>query len=320
MKQGYLLLLLIALIIAGVFVYQDNTDHKKNVIVFQIVDHEALNETRRGVEDYLRSCCSDLHILNENAQGNISLASQIAKKIINEEPLAVVAIGTVAAQSFLRNKETPVIFSSVTDPIKSGLVKSIERPGSNFTGVSNMIDVETQLKLITDILPEAHYIGIIYNPSESNSVEILNQIKRSASKMQLNIIEAPINSSNDVFIATQSLIDQKIDAIFISNDNTALSSIKGIVKIATSAKMPVFCSDIDTVNSGVLAAVGPNQYKIGLQTGAIVEKIAINSSEPQNIPVEFPKEIELKINLATAKKLGITIQEDLVRTASEVVE
>ena len=123
-----------------------------------------------------------------------------------------------------------------------------------------------------------------------------------------------------MFIATQTLIDKNIDAIFISNDNTALSSISGITKVAALSKIPVFCSDTDTINSGVLASVGPNQYNIGIQTGKMVERIIMDNQNPKDIAVEFPHNVELKINLETAKKLDITIQNDLIEAASEVIK
>ena len=316
---------LTAIVIIGVcifFLFYDKNadDNKDQVVIFQIVEHEALNMTRKGVEDYLGQCCQNLNITYENAQGNMALALQIGKKILNSNPKAIVAIGTVAAQSFLKNNKVPVIFSSVTDPIQAGLVQSIENSGKHFAGVSNTIDVALQLKLIKDILPNSQKIGFIYNPSESNSVEILAKIQSVAPKFNFEIVVAAINSSNDVFIATQTLIDKNVDAIFISNDNTALSSMAGIIKIATAAKVPVFCSDTDTINSGIIAAIGPNQYNIGVQTGKVVERIVINQEKPNNMAVEFPKDIELKINLKTATKLDMMIDNNLIDSASEVIK
>jgi len=318
-KKYYLLYILFFILIFGLFNYLKKPDKENdNIVIFQIVEHDALNTTRAGIEDYLKKCCSKFNITYENAQGSILLASQISKKILNSSPKVVIAIGTVAAQSFFKNTQIPVIFSSVTDPISAGLVKDLNATGTNFTGVSNMIDVTPQLKLITDILPHAKKIGIVYNSAESNSMDILKKIKESSKGLKLEIIESVISSSNDVTIATKILINKGVDAIFISNDNTALSAIQGVIKSATQSLIPVFCSDIDTIKCGVLAAFGPDQYKLGLQTGEMVEKILMDGKLTTQMPVEFPKKTELKINMKVANQLKIKINNDILSIASEV--
>ncbi|CAG7589667.1 ABC transporter substrate-binding protein [Hyalomma marginatum] len=248
------------------------------------------------------------------------MALQIGKRVTTTRPKLIVAIGTIAAQAFLKNDQIPIIFSSVTDPVSAGLIKDLKETATNFTGVSNMINIEPQLKLIVDILPHAKKIGVIYNSTEANSMEILRRVKKAAGNFNLEILEAVILSSNDMIIATQSLINKRIDAIFISNDNAVLSSIQGITKIASSFMVPVFCSDVDTIKNGVLAAFGPDQYKIGVQTGKIIEKVLLGKKTTYEIPVEFPEKIELKINMKVAKDLKIKIDKNILSIASEVIE
>ncbi|MDJ1305424.1 MAG: ABC transporter substrate-binding protein [Candidatus Midichloria sp.] len=323
MKNKYYLILVLSFaVIFSFFSYLRHSKKNNNdVVILQIVEHDALNSTRKGIEDYLKRCCSQFGIGYENAQGNTTLALQIGKRVTTTRPKLIIAIGTIAAQAFLKNDQIPVIFSSVTDPVSAGLIKDLKETATNyFTGVSNMINIEPQLKLIVDILPQAKKIGVIYNSTEANSMEILRRVKESAKDFNLEILEAVISSSNDVIVATQSLIHKQIDAIFVSNDNTALSSIQGITKIASSFMIPVFCSDVDTIKNGVLAAFGPDQYKIGIQTGKIIEKVLLGKKTTYEIPVEFPEKIELKINMKVAKNLKIKIDKSIVSVASEVIE
>ena len=118
--------------------------------------------------------------------------------------------------------------------------------------------------------------------------------------------------------ATQKLAST-VDAIFISNDSTALSAIQIIVKVAKDQKIPVFVSDTDIVKDGPLAALGPNQYEIGKQTAAIIVRV-INGEEISKIPTQFPVKTELYINLKTAKELGITIPQELLSNADKIIE
>ena len=322
MKNKYYLILVLSFaVIFSFFSYLIHSKKNNNdVVILQIVEHDALNSTRKGIEDYLKKCCSQFGIGYENAQGNTTLALQIGKRVTTTRPKLIVAIGTIAAQAFLKNDQIPIIFSSVTDPVSAGLIKDLKETATNFTGVSNMINIEPQLKLIVDILPHAKKIGVIYNSTEANSMEILRRVKKAAGNFNLEILEAVILSSNDVIIATQSLINKRIDAIFISNDNAVLSSIQGITKIASSFMVPVFCSDVDTIKNGVLAAFGPDQYKIGVQTGKIIEKVLLGKKTTYEIPVEFPEKIELKINMKVAKDLKIKIDKNILSIASEVIE
>ncbi|AEI88789.1 ABC transporter substrate-binding protein [Candidatus Midichloria mitochondrii] len=323
MKNKYYLILVLSFAVIFKLFQLFKTFKKNNndVVILQVVEHDALNSTRKGIEDYLRRCCSRFGTGYENAQGNTTLALQIGKRVTTARPKLIVAIGTIAAQAFLKNDQIPVIFSSVTDPVSAGLIKDLKETATNFAGVSNMINIEPQLKLIVDILPQAKKIGVIYNSTEANSMEILRRVKESAKDFNLEILEAVISSSNDVIVATQSLIHKQIDAIFVSNDNTALSSIRGITKIASSFMVPVFCSDVDTIKNGVLAAFGPDQYKIGIQTGKIIEKVLLGKKTTYELPVEFPEKIELKINMkVAAKNLKIKIDKSIVSVASEVIE
>ena len=137
--------------------------------------------------------------------------------------------------------------------------------------------------------------------------------------MGLNIVEVVANSSSEVSTAATSLIG-KVDAIFINNDSTALSAIQSIVRVAEHNNIPVLCSDIDTVNNGVMLSVGPNQFDIGVATGEIVEQIIEKGVKISKIPVTYPKELITRVNLKAATQINITLPTDLLKSESvEVV-
>ncbi|MDP5370075.1 MAG: hypothetical protein NWR39_00655 [Pseudomonadota bacterium] len=118
--------------------------------------------------------------------------------------------------------------------------------------------------------------------------------------------------TSDVMAAAQNLL-QKAQAIFINNDNTALSAIDVIVKVATEHNIPVFTSDVDCLEKGALAALGPDQYELGKQAGKMTHRILLDEL-PSSIPVEMPKKVYAKVNSSVATKLGIAYQNDTVET------
>lgn len=318
MKKLIPILIAAALIITSTGFFSQPKENTRVIAISQIVEHPALDITRQGILDELkdRGFCSDnknIEILYDNAQGDPILALQIAQKFSSIEPSVIVALGTTAAQSIAsQTKSIPLIFSSVTNPKDAGLT------AKNIRGVSNWIPLEPQLKAFKKLLPKLKSLGIIYNPGEANSVSIVKQLTIEAKHLGIEILTSPADKSMDVPEATAALIG-KVDAIFISNDNTALSAFSNIVNTANSASIPVFVSDTDMVDQGALAALGPSQYQIGRQTGAMIANI-LSGSPDRNQSIEFPDKLEFVINQKVASKLKIYIPEENLKLADKIIQ
>lgn len=299
--------------------------NNKKVLISQVVEHPALDATTKGIIDALDNNGFkrgvNIEIRIESAQANAALASQIASKFVNQNPDIVVGIGTMSAQSFAKYAATGKIklaFSSVTDPLGASLVQTLAKPGNNTSGVSNFVDLEPQIKLFQQLQPTLKKLGILYNPGEINSVSIVNKLKELAPQFGLTITPQTAAKTADVAQAAIKLANN-VDAIFISNDNTALSSFQSIIKAANAAKIPVYVSDTDVVTLGALAALGPNQYNVGLQTGNMIAR-SLNGENLSTIPVEFPKQTELYINLDAAKIVGVVIPKEILQTATQTIK
>lgn len=289
----------------------------KKVFINQLIEHPALDITTKGIIDGLEhngyKPGVNLELRVESAQANPTLASQIAAKFVNKQADVVVGVATIAAQSFIKyaiKNQTQLIFSSVTDPLGAGLIQN------NISGVSNFVALEPQLMLYQKIQPNLKNLGFLYNPAEANSISIIKHLKTICPKLNINLILQAMNKTAEVSQATTKLI-AKVDAIFISNDSTALSAFRGIINIANKSKKPVYVSDTDAVELGALAALGPNQYLIGIQTAFIIAR-SLNGEDLGNIPVEFPKETELYLNEAAAKIVGISIPDNIKNNATKV--
>ncbi|UNM97505.1 ABC transporter substrate-binding protein [Ignatzschineria rhizosphaerae] len=297
----------------------------KKVYINQIVEHPALDMTAKGIRDGLKDRGfvegENLDFVVESAQANVALAAQISTKFVAQNADVTVGIGTPSAQSLVKaamEGKTKMVFSSITDPMGASLVKSLEGSNTNVTGMSNYVDVSPQLEMFKKVLPELKKIGFIYNPGDANSITQLKDLEKAAPNFGLEVVTQSVNRTADVPQAATRLANQT-DAIFIYGDNTALAALESIVTAATKEKKPVFVADTDAVEFGPLAALGPNQYQLGIDTAEMIARI-LNGEDINAIPVGFPDKMELVINMDTANKLGLTLPNEVIEEAAVFIK
>jgi putative ABC transport system substrate-binding protein len=296
----------------------------KVIAITQIVSHPSADETRKGVIDSLKEQGyeegKNLKIIYENPEGNMATAVQIAQKFVSLKPDVIVAITTPSAQAIVsasKNSDIPVVFASVTDPLYAKIVPSLKKPGGMVTGATDTPPVEAQMTLIQKIVPSIKALGVIYNPGEVNSANILSKVEKHLKILGIKVIAVASHKTNDVPSAAHSLMG-KVEAIYISLDNTALSAMDSILKIAFKNKIPVFSSDPNSVGQGALAALSHTQYQSGKLGGVMVARI-LQGEKPGDIAVSTPKKAELHINVDSAKSLDIEIPEEILKKADKLV-
>lgn len=296
----------------------------KKVFVSQVVEHPALDVTTKGIIDGLEKNGFkrgvNLELRVESAQANAALACQIASKFINQNPSVVVGVGTLSAQSFAKYAQAnrlKLVFSSITDPLGASLVKSLNTPENHTSGVSNFVELSSQLILFQKLQPRLKRLGILYNPGEMNSISLVKKLEDLIPKFGITLIKQSATKTADVAQAATKLAGQ-VDAIFISNDNTALGALHSIIRAANKEKIPVYVSDTDAVQLGALAALGPNQYEVGLQTGNMIARV-LKGQEVGKIPVEFPQKTDLYLNEDAARLVGLFLPTDLKAQATKII-
>ncbi|MCV3734787.1 ABC transporter substrate-binding protein [Rhizobium sp. TRM96647] len=293
------------------------------VAVTAIVEHPALDAARDGVKEALEAAGykegENLKFLYESAQGNPATAAQIARQFAGEGPDVIVPISTPSAQAVVSaTKDIPVVFTAVSDPLGAQLVKDMDKPGGNVTGLSDMSPVAEHLALIKEILPETKTIGYLYNSGEANSVSLLAVLKAEAEKAGLTVVESAATKSAEVQGAARALVG-RADAIYIPTDNTIISALEGAVAVAEEAKLPLFTADTDSVSRGAVAALGFNYKDVGRQTGEVVVRI-LKGENPGDIAVKVAAGTDLVVNKAAAAKMGVTLPEAVVGRATRVIE
>lgn len=316
--------LIYSFFIIGLYCLTAHADGLKKVYISKVIEHPALDETERGMVDYLLendyTKVAKLDLRVSSAQGSSLLAAQIASKFMGNDPDVVVGIGTISAQSLAKyavQGQTKLVFSSVTDPLGAKLIVSGEKLQRNITGVSNFVDLEPQIALFKEVLPNLKLLGVIYNPSEINSYAINAKLNEICPKYGITVIKVGATRTGEVPQATLSIIE-KVDAFFISNDNTALSALPTIINIANKSKKPVFVSDVDAVSQGALLALGPNQYDLGRQTGKMIVEL-LKGVELIKLPVQYPLKTDLVVNLKAADTIGITLPKSVLKKADKAI-
>jgi putative ABC transport system substrate-binding protein len=294
----------------------------KTVEVMAIVEHPALDAVRDGIKDQLKADGfedgQNLKFEYQSAQGNTGTAAQIAHKFVGDRPDVAVAIATPSAQALIAaTRDIPIVFSAVTDPVAARLVKSWDASGTNVTGVSDMSPLKAQIDLILKVVPKAKRVGVIYNPGEANSVAIVTELKKLLNARGMSLVEAGAARSVDVSSAAQSLVG-KADVIYAPTDNNVMSAFEGIVKVAQQTKLPIVSADTSAVKRGAAAAIGLNYYDLGRQTGKLVVRI-LKGEAPGDIAVQTSTTFELFVNPEAARKQGLTLSADLIKSAKTVI-
>ena len=284
------------------------TEKEIKVGITQIVEHPSLDAARKGVEKALKEKGKNIKIEYQSAQGDFGTAQLIAKSYASSKKDVIIAISTPSAQAALNATKTiPIVYTAVTDGASAGL------KGNNITGTSDMSPLDKQAELIKTLLPKAKKVGFMYNPSEQNSLLLLEKFKGIAKAKGLTVVEKGVSSVNDINLAIDSLLSQ-IDVLYIPTDNLVYSSASLVIQKANRKNVPVIASTNDIVKKGALATESIDYEKLGYQTGERVIDI-LNGKNPKDIPVETLKQTTLVVNQKIAKKYNISLENPKLKNA-----
>lgn len=293
------------------------------VAVSQIVEHPALDATRQGLLDGLKEKGyvegKNLEFTYQTAQGNPAIAVQIAKQFVGERPDVLVGIATPTAQALAAStRSIPVVFTAVTDPVGAKLVKNMDKPARNVTGLSDLSPVAQHVELMQELLPNVKNIGVVFNPGEANAVALVELLREAANAKGLNVIEGTALKSADVQAAAQ-IVASKADVIYAPTDNTVASAIDGLVNAANQANKPIVGASTTYIENGALAALGFDYYQVGVQTADYVDAL-LKGKKVAELPVKVAKGSDLALNQKAANKLGITFPSSVLERATSVAK
>lgn len=286
-----------------------------NIGVIQLTEHPALDSAYQGFVDGLAEAGykdgENIRIDYNNAQGDQSNCTTIAQKLVNDKSDLILAIATPAAQACAaQTSDIPILITAVTDPATSGLVESNEAPGTNVTGTSDLTPVAEQIKLLTQLIPEAKTVGILYCSAEDNSIFQANIAKDEVTKAGLSYVEATVSNTNEIMSVVESLVG-KVDAIYAPTDNMVAEGMAAVSSVAAENGIPCIVGEEGMVSNGGLATYGLDYYNLGKQTAAMAVSILKGEKKPADMPIEYLTDCTLTVNEERAKALNIEIPADL---------
>lgn len=311
-----------SLLAKGMAKEKDDLASQKNIKIgiLQLVTHEALDDIERGIEDQLRKQTpkgKHVTIKLMNAEGDQSKIQAMSRQLTQSGNDIVIGIATPAAQGLAAaTKDIPVVMSAISDPVGAKLVKHLERPEGNVTGLSNKVPVKQTIDLMRELTPEAKRIGVLYASNEDNSLSQVKSFSQLAQKKGYQVIPYAVPSTNEV-PTTMSVMLSKVDAIFIPQDNTIASAFSSVITASKASKVPVYSSVDTMVKEGSLASISQSQYQLGVETANQVLRL-IKGKAVADISVKVIDHGKPLINKKVAEELGISMSQHLLDTASFV--
>src|SRR5215813_2063594 len=257
---------------------------------------------------------------HRSAEGQSERLTQLAAEFVRSNPDVIVAgIGTLTAQALqAATTSIPVVFASVGDPIGAGVVKSLNRPGSNITGLTSQASEITgkRLQILEEVIPGTRIVAVIRNPETPFTALALEELRNAADTRGLRLEVFEIRAADQLPTIIRAAVRAGATAL-ITLEDPLLQSLRGqMAEFTISGRLPSIYGNRDFVDAGGLLSYGTDRRQQYQRAAEMVDKI-LKGEKPADIPVEQPTKFELVINLKTAKALGLTVPDKLLALADE---
>jgi putative tryptophan/tyrosine transport system substrate-binding protein len=253
------------------------------------------------------------------AEGRSERYAEIAAEFVKLNVDLIVTSGSAVAAAKQATSIIPIVFAVASDPVGSGMVKSLARPGGNVTGLS----VEApdlagkRLELLREVVPGLQQLAIMANAGYPAAVKEMDEVQQTAGRLGLETIRSGVSRAQDIAPAIGAL-KGRADALYVCTDSMISANKNRINAFALAARLPTMHATRDTEALGLMS-YGPNYPDLFRRAADMVHRI-LHGAKPADIPVEQPTKFELVVNLTTAKALGLTIPESFLLRADEVIE
>jgi putative ABC transport system substrate-binding protein len=258
----------------------------------------------------------NLEVISSHAQGEISNIPMILQNFITQNVDLVVTMTTpclTAACNLARSKK--VVFTYCYDPVAAGAGTAADHHLPNVTGVGSFPPVADTVELIQKLVPGVKAVATVYNNSEANSVKVITVAREEFKKRGIRLEEVTASNTSEVFQASQVACFRKVQAMWVTGDNTALQSFDGIVKATKNAKLPLIINDPEFTARGAVACVGLGWFAPGKAGGVLAARV-LRGEDPRNIPFQQVAIQKLVLNQDAAKTLGITFPAEVIKAAA----
>jgi putative ABC transport system substrate-binding protein len=283
---------------------------------------EAIEAFRRGLRDLGYVEGRNLVIEYRWAEGKPERMRELAEELVRMKVDIIMAPSSVYTGAAKRATSTiPIVFMSHADPLRSGHVANLARPGGNVTGLSIMM-TETNIKsleLLKEIIPGLSRVAVVWDPATPSHAPGLKAIERAAPSLELRIQSAPVRGAADYEEAFSAMVRDGADAVLVLSTPMFIADAKRLAQLALTHKLPSLFGPKDHVAAGGLMSYSPDRRDLYRRGALFVDKI-LRGVDPAGIPVEQPTKFELVINLKTAQTLGLVISPAMLSRADQVIQ
>ena len=276
---------------------------------------------RQGLRDLAYIEGQNIAIESLSAEGNVDRLPTLAAELVRRKVDIIFAAGAPAGRAAKNaTRAIPIIFVGSTDPVASGLVDSLARPGGNVTGFSTGAQglYGKRLEIIKETVPRITRVGVLWNPIDP-STALFKEIRAVAQELGVQIQSLEVRSFNDIDGAFEAATKAQVGALVVAQQAPITSNQKRIVELAAKRRLPAIYSDTDWIDAGGLMSYGPSNTDLYRRSADYVDKI-LKGRPPSDLPVQQPMKYELIINLKTAKALGLTIPPMVLMRAERVIK
>lgn len=297
-----------------------------SVGIIQFVSHPALDAARMGtikaLEDNGYKEGTNLKLDYQNGQADVGTVNSIAQRFKDAGHDLVVAIATPPYQAMMNaikdSGKPPLIFNSIVDPFAAAkdIVKSPTDKPPYVSGLQALPPVEDAMKIAQKSVPSAKKFGIIWNPTEANSVVVTGVARDSAKNLGIELIEQTVSKPDEVLQAAQALLTKGIDLFFVSTDSTVVAAFEAVVKVAIDNKKPLFANDPSSAQRGAAAALGIDYEQVGYESGQMAAMF-LSGKPMTEIKIEKASLGLLAINTKAAADQGVVFPADVLSQAKQ---
>jgi putative tryptophan/tyrosine transport system substrate-binding protein len=256
------------------------------------------------------------------AQGNLDRLPQFAEELVKLKVDVIVTLGPAAAIAVKRATETvPIVVLAIGDPVASGLVSNLGRPGGNLTGTTRMLsEMSTKhVELLKQAVPPLSRLAVLWNPANSSHTPALKSAETAAHSLAIKVRAVEVRSPSDLDGAFDTIDRDGCDGLLFLADPVFFIHLRRMADLAAGRRLPAVSNFIEFVRLGGLMGYAPSLPEEFRRAASYVDRI-LKGAKPGDLPIQQPTKFELAINLRTAKMLGLTIPPSLLQRADQVIE
>jgi putative tryptophan/tyrosine transport system substrate-binding protein len=256
------------------------------------------------------------------ADNRLDRLAELAAELVRLDVDVIVTVGTLAPLAAKRaTTSIPIVMMNAGDPVGSGLVASLARPGGNVTGMSLMApDLGgKRLELLKETLPRLSHVAVIWNAANPYSALVFDETQGAAKKLTVEIQSLEVRGPGDFDGALATMLRNRVDALVIVEDPLTFNHLNKIAEFCANKRLAAIYGLREFADAGGLMTYGASQADLYRRSVDFVDKI-LRGFKPSDLPVQQPTKFELVINLKTAKALGLTVPDTLLARADEVIE